>query len=410
MLRNFEIHCLAPWKAVCVKSNGLVVSDIQARETLGDLKKNNLDEILRNQKTQQLREDHLNRKFPPTCQNCQLKEASGGRSRRTFFDDVLRPLVEDRNFSTTAEPDVYFLEINTSNKCNLKCRMCNGSISTSWLNDEKKLTASGFSSDRGGKHAYTKIDEHIYNQLFFNKNNFKNLKYLALRGGEPFSEDYNFLIMQKIIDWGYAKNVVLDVSTNGTVVNEDLIAYFKQFQRVELYISLEGTEMLYEYVRGGSSFTMKDLEKNIEQLRNMVNVTLIFTVTSMVYNIGALVDIWNWFKKIRQNGDEISFSNTVVKPDYLNYQILPNELKKKFLDRILQSDLPIGVYDTGKRILRDIGTPAIVEGLQKQNYFLPQELKLLREQFKQFNTILDEARGVDLTKSAPELAEFYAQI
>jgi radical SAM protein with 4Fe4S-binding SPASM domain len=410
MLKNFEIHCLAPWKSICIKPDGSVVPDIQARQVLGNLRNHRLHEILQSSHMQSLREHHIKREFHNSCANCHLKEKSGGRSRRTFFDDVLRPFVQEQNFKINAEPDIHFLEINASNKCNLKCRMCNGSISTSWIQEEKKLKDDQFEGDRGGSSKYSKLDEDILVRLFENREHFRNLQFLALRGGEPFVEPLNYTIIEKIIDWRLARQVVLDVSTNGTSVNDKLLSYFKEFKRVDLYISLEAIDAGYGYIRGGDSFSIKELEDNIKKLRTSKNTVFTFTVTTMIYNISKIVEIWNWFKKIRCPGDEISFSNTVVRPEYLNYQILPQDLKNNILNQIISSDLPQGLFDTGVRVLRDIGTPAILGGLKNESFFEASKSQHLRKQFKQFNSYLDKYRSSSFQETFPELASFYDSI
>jgi MoaA/NifB/PqqE/SkfB family radical SAM enzyme len=410
MLAPQEVHCLAPWKSLCIKSDGAVVTDIQSRELLGNIKLQTLSEILSSNKIKELRQAHLNRTFPLACQNCHLKERSGGRSRRTFFDDVLRPLVEVKDFHIDAKPDIQLLEINASNKCNLKCRMCNGSISTGWIQEEKKLAVDKVQVDRGGRAVFHQLDTKALDKIFENREFFKNLRILALRGGEPFSEPLNYQIMQRVLDWQLADKVTLDVSTNGTVVNETLLSYFEKFKNVDLYISIEDVGSGYGYIRGGEQFTLANLEENIEKLRSSRNVTFIFTITTMIYNVSRLVEIWNWFKKIRKPGDEISFSNTVVRPAYLNYQILPSEFKAEILSRIKESDLPQGVYDTGRRVLRDIGTPAIIDGLSRDNFYNEAEVTQLRKQFKDFNDSIDNYRRTRLTAVFPELANFYETI
>ena len=59
-------------------------------------------------------------------------------------------------------------------------------------------------------------------------------------------------------------------------------------------VSLEGTDGLYEYIRGGNNFTFKELNQNIKQYDFD---RIIIAVTVMAYNIAHLGKIQQWWKK-----------------------------------------------------------------------------------------------------------------
>ena len=54
-------------------------------------------------------------------------------------------------------------------------------------------------------------------------------------------EEQNYQLMEQFIEWDIAKNVMLDINTNGTYMNERLMNIAKHFKLVKLHISLEGT-------------------------------------------------------------------------------------------------------------------------------------------------------------------------
>ena len=98
-------------------------------------------------------------------------------------------------------------------------------------------------------------------------------------------EDQNYQLMEKFIEWNIAKNIMLDINTNGTFVNERLVNIVKHFKLVKLHISLEGTGALYQYIRGGDNFTIEQLEQNINEFNKLSNTVIIYTVTVQIYNI-----------------------------------------------------------------------------------------------------------------------------
>ena len=53
--------------------------------------------------------------------------------------------------------------------------------------------------------------------------------------------------LKKFIDLGIAKNVTLDWTTNGTIVDEEVPELAKQYGHTKWTVSVEGTDGLYEY-------------------------------------------------------------------------------------------------------------------------------------------------------------------
>ena len=154
-----------------------------------------------------------------------------------------------------------------------------------------------------------------------------NLRYLSIKGGEPYMEPANKKILQKFIDLGVAKNVTLDWTTNGTIVDEEVQELARHFGETKWTVSLEGTGSLYEYIRGGKNFTFEQLNENLKQYDFD---RIIIAVTVMAYNISHLDKIHWWFEENKKDNWEIYFNNVVATPAYLNPRVLPN----KILDKI----------------------------------------------------------------------------
>ena len=141
-------------------------------------------------------------------------------------------------------------------------------------------------------------------------------------------EPANKIILQKFIDLGIAKQITLDWTTNGTIVDDEIAHMARQFGHSKWTVSLEGTGGLYEYIRGGNNFTFEQLEKNLVQY-NFDRV--IIAVTVMAYNIAHLGKINDWFlkQKIKYPWWSIYFNNVVATPAYLNPRVLPNKILEK---------------------------------------------------------------------------------
>ena len=399
--------CLAPWLALSVKPNGDVGPDAQYAKPYGNILTQSLEEILSSQEFQTPRSEMQEKKFASACGNCANKEATLGHSRRIFFEHTLRRFNLDLPQKNDRAINLQYLDLNLSNKCNLKCRMCNSVSSTSWIAEDRELISKfGSRLNRPEGLRSEKLDLQSILKLFSDRQIFKNLSYVALRGGEPLLEAEGLKVLEKLVDWGIAQQVTLDISTNGTVVSPQMLKLMSHFKQIDLYVSVDGAGELYRYIRGGDKFAIEDLEENLLQFRKIPQLTVMFTAAVSIYNIFKLDELWHWFEKVYQPNDEITFSNAVVRPAYLNFQILPQKLKELALLRLEQSKILEGPHHSGRRLLGDSGKQLIRASLKKE-VFSPHKKSLLISQFCDFNLELDRMRGTSLLEVVPELAPLF---
>jgi len=321
------MKCYAPWHSILVRFNGDIVPDGVYANRYGNVLESSLNTVL-NSITASYTKDSIRKgQLPPECDKCRLKEATVGHSRRLFFRDILNPMLENTNYDYTKNfHDIYFLEFNMSNICNLKCRMCNGISSSAWVKEELKLAELNKDYNRPVDHpefGYTNKSDQIIAKLFEDPTPFMNLRYLSIKGGEPYMEPSNKTILKKFIDLGIAKNITLDWTTNGTIVDDEVHELAKQFGHTKWTVSVEGTGKLYEYIRGGNNFTFEQLNENLKHY-NFDRV--IIAVTVMAYNIAHLHKIQEWYDSVKKDNWSIYFNNVVVQPPYLNPRVLPNSI------------------------------------------------------------------------------------
>ena len=324
------MKCFAPWHSILVRFNGDIVPDGVYLKRYGNVLQTPLNDLLNSFTASYTRDSIRSGVLPPECEQCALKEASVGHSRRKFFEDILNPMLIGKDYDYSKNfTDIYFLEFNMSNICNLKCRMCDGINSSAWVKDDLKLAQNGnpyFRRTDDPEFGYTNKSEQIIEKLFEDPTPFMNLRYLSIKGGEPYMEPANKKILQKFIDLGVAKNVTLDWTTNGTIVDKEIQELARHYGETKWTVSLEGTGKLYEYIRGGNNFTFEQLNENLKQYDFD---RIIIAVTVMAYNISHLDKIHWWFEENKQDNWEIYFNNVVAKPPYLNPRILPNEILDK---------------------------------------------------------------------------------
>ena len=91
--------------------------------------------------------------------------------------------------------------------------------------------------------------------------------FVCVKGIKAGLDEPNLYIINKLEKLGIINNVVLDISTNLTILNDNILNLFSKFKRVLMYVSLEGVHDRYEYIRGGKHFKFADLESNIKIIK-----------------------------------------------------------------------------------------------------------------------------------------------
>ena len=371
------MKCYAPWHSILVRFNGDIVPDGVYTKRYGNVLESSLNDVLNAFTASYTKDSIRSGVLPPECEQCRLKEATVGHSRRLFFRDILNPMLEgNQNDYSKNFHDIMFLEFNMSNICNLKCRMCDGINSSAWVKDDLKLAENGNPFGRrttDPEFGYTNKSEQIIERLFEDPTPFMNLRYLSIKGGEPYMEPANKTILKKFIDLGIAKNVTLDWTTNGTIVGEEVHELAKQYGHTKWTVSVEGTDKLYEYIRGGKNFTFAQLNENLKHY-NFDRV--IIAVTVMAYNISHLDKIYWWFEENKQDNWSIYFNNVVAQPAYLNPRVLPNSI----LDKI-DFRLPNVKYTNNESNMLDL--------------------------FVKYTKSLDKIRNTNVLDVCPELSDLF---
>ena len=400
--------CVAPWHALTIKWGGNVVPDIIYKDKLGNINDYTLKEIWEGPQYRELREMHRNRQIPPSCANCAKKEKSG-RSRRMYFWDKLDYdlRMESETLDVDSAPDIRYLDFTLSNKCNLACIHCGPFVSTGWTKDGKSLNKEMPEYWNKQPIGFNGVKElGFMDNLFANPEYFKNLQWVALRGGEPLYDERCYEVLKWFVDNGIAKNVALDISTNATVFEDRFKEIFKEFKHIELLISIEATDDLYSVIRGGN-YTWDDLNDNLEKFYAEDNIEITFAVTVMTTNIFNLDKVWDWFYTNHRKRASISMTNVVVTPAYLNIAHMPRELKNKALEKmehipsmemwpIANSRVDMFEYQTGIDDIR-AGLRRDVNEEEATKYW---------DWFLKYTKDLDRLRDTNTFKSIPEMEKY----
>jgi len=340
-----------------------------------------------------IRQQMLNGEWPEGCGSCRRKEAKGALSHRIGLNQRWPQALE--NISSGGKDfEVWVLELGLSNLCNLKCRMCDSSFSTSWFETENAMRKDGFWYRPGSLGPSPKYSApggaiSVFLPLA------RHLKFISLKGGEPFLNTENTLVYQSLIKQGLAHQVDVAVTTNGTVFSEAQIQLLEKFRSVFMCFSVDGVEEVFQYIRGGKNCSFARVEKNIQRAKKLSNLgSLEIFPTLQVYNALHLDRLFLWCEGI---GAKLNFQNILFSPPFLDARILPKTLKDLAVERLkkIENRIPIDL-DSRK------GFQEFLNFLQLE---IPNEkLAMLRQQFSNFTNILDKKNGLFLRDILPELS------
>lgn len=392
-----SLTCKAPWSSLTINADGRVAFDSIMSGSIGSIKETDLNSIWRSEEALSIRNQWKQSKWPQNCVACFKKEQTSGHSRRLFFEDILnKQTVREVN----SRPQV--LEFITSNLCNLQCRMCNSYASSKWISHDNKLSQLNHGYHRPTNQKLQGLSKEDIDRIFSSRELLEEVTHVSIRGGEPFFERKNLYILRKIIEQGWSHQVTLDFSTNAFTPDPAFLEILPNFRKTRIHISLEGVGELYSYIRGGNEFTFQQFEDQVKIFQTMESIEIFFAVTVQAYNITRLADIFRWFLKIRARTNEIFFKNVVVRPEYLNFGLLPAELHRLALERILELDPPLGRYYTEGHDQADMGFGGLIKRLKNGSGFTSEKSELLQRQFCQYTLDVDHLRQQSILDVLPE--------
>jgi MoaA/NifB/PqqE/SkfB family radical SAM enzyme len=269
-------------------------------------------------------------KRPDICKSCWKKEDAGITSLREGFistyknNDLWDTFVEDIEIT---KPFPVELDLKLGNYCNLSCRMCSSYSSSGVANEFKKIL-----SDTGIDLGIDDYEKKFVQDKWYLKEEFVNsikemidngLRQLKFTGGEPMMVPSVKTLINYCIDNDYAKDIVLILITNVTLIDEDWINRFKHFKFVNIICSIDGTADTFEYIRHPAVWN--NVEKNLVDLSNVANDEIVPAIafTLQIYN---MLEVRNIIQLSSTLGVAI---NVIVldTPAYLDVRNAPQSLK-----------------------------------------------------------------------------------
>lgn len=270
---------------------------------------------------QKLRSNFNNNIRSEGCNQCWKEQALGLKPMRYDSYGYNIPESQVKNPATPMR-----VEINASNICNLRCRICWSHASSRWIKEAKELYGANgelhFNMTPENTEAIRKWVPHFTQIGFF--------------GGEPLMSEENIDLMRYCVQTGHAKHISLLINTNTTVYTDEIVSLFKQFKNVYLNFSIDDIGNRFEYQRSGAKWN--EVVENLRRYTahggynggDQIECKICCSVTSM--NIYYFPE---YFEFMNEHFPGLPvFWNLVFQPWELSIQLLPAEVKKVIADRL----------------------------------------------------------------------------
>ena len=240
VLGNKKHKCLAPFTTLNFDSSGSInVCCYNRTYSLGTYPDTTLQQAWFGNKLKHLREQIQNYNFNEGCNLCCDQIVS-----KNYENSLIR------NFdSFTDEVDLYpiNLEFEFGTICNYECIMCGGKWSSSIRKNREKLSP-----------IKPPFDDNFIKQVAGIAPHLKSLKFL---GGEPFLTPIYYKLLEQISEIN--SNIIVFITTNGSVLNERILALGKKFKKISVVVSLDSLDNeTYSKIRknGNLSSVLKNID------------------------------------------------------------------------------------------------------------------------------------------------------
>jgi len=285
-MANPKTFCIAPW------THTTVHTDLTYKPCCYSFPKekfNNKDEWWNSEYMKNLRKSLWNGERHSDCARCWKEEDQGSPSLRNNYNTLFNKFANfndikesaKNNFVVKTEPLSWDLRVG--NLCNIKCVMCNSAYSSKIAEEDEEYSTQIIKlfpeKQNFDNSSIINWDTSQQGKELL-KNIIKSARWVKLQGGEP-------LAVKTVRDFieNLHTDTVLNITTNGTVLDKRLLNGLSRLKQVDFSISLEAASNANNIIRHGSSWPR--LKKNILKLNELSNTDVqinhVLQITSVFY-------------------------------------------------------------------------------------------------------------------------------
>ena len=434
-----KTFCPIPWNFQAVRNNGDIRICCQANvtENQGVVRhedgtpynagRDNMEDARNAALMKEVRKNMLAGEWSNECGRCQQEEESGLNSRRQYelenwnfkIDDARKITADNGSING---PKLEYYDLRFGNLCNLACRMCGPTDSHTWYeqwteyhkSDEYKDTHGIVKLTRNENGRLTTEDYDWHNsETFWSQieDNIPNIKHVYMAGGEPMMIERHYEFLQKCIDAGQSKKMIIEYNTNMSNLPNRVLDMWTHFKQVRVGCSIDGMGDTIEYQRWPLKWNQayKNLRKLDEYAEKNPNILAWLACTVTAYNIWHIPRFMKWklqssgFTKINSTKKRPIITHHVAHgPKRVNVRVLPVDIKQELVDYYehwineFKTEYSEDIGKNAESILR-----SIIKYMQGEDYSdkLPEFIK--------FTKYLDKVREQTILDIVPEYERLF---
>jgi len=406
--------CVYPFSGLTINPDGRIVQcchQASTIQTLGHISEvDDLNDFFNYGPSEEIRNFMKDKILPyKPCFDCNKKYVN---SQQTPFQINNPRLPWDNNNYEGERKTIRYLEFTPSNLCNQNCVMCGSPYSSKWDSIDQIAIRNGeikfrydeanFRTDPSGTY---KLSDEDYQKII--KCITEGVTKLYIKGGEPFADERNIDLLERIAYEEFPHIQNIGISTNFKRLDKriiriihDLTYKLNNNARMKRYppggfnmsISIDGVGKQYDWIRGSS------WERLVENLNRIVkevpSIKWSSSVTMTAYNFYNIDKIFEEISKL-PNWANIN-GRLASNPLYVNpWYLVPEKDIKKYTT--LYKDK---IYEN-----------SFYSKLSKNEWVWRNEAKSIDkdklvkniEEFKEFTSFMNRYRGFDIEDYIPEI-------
>jgi radical SAM protein with 4Fe4S-binding SPASM domain len=343
LLLKSQYFCIYPWTHLYVEPNGTTYpccgSVYKEQFSVGDTKKNSLREIWNSQAIRDIRTNMLNERPSPVCARCYEHEKAGFVSMRISANkhhghhvDRVKATRPDGHLD---DMQMIYWDVRFNNICNLRCRTCGPSFSSSWYQDQIQISPD-YAKNHKPLIFAGKYETDLWYQLL---EHMDYVEQIYFAGGEPLLMDEHYLILEELERrQKFNVRLIYNTNFNETRLKDRLVFdYWKKFDSVSVGASLDASGARGEYIRKGTDW--QEVEHNRRRMMEVCpRVDFYVSATLSILNAWHLPDFHrDWCERGLIAPQDFNI-NLLVDPDEYRLDIAnaeyKSEIKRKYLDHL----------------------------------------------------------------------------
>lgn len=390
------LMCKAPWSQLNIgplgdlkmctvgKKHGSYIKDVTS-----------LTDYFNNDIINDIRSSFIKGEWPSACVACKNNKENGIPAHLDNDHYTRLPWTDD-NFNSERK-QILSLEYTPSNLCNQSCAMCGSIYSSKWIGFDKKAKAEGleFRENSGLTNLHTKAFQATDEDMQKILDILPSIKFLLIKGGEPFADPRNIRLLKEIVDKKYEMGIL--IVSNWAVITEEIWEILENLNKnpnIELLVtaSIDGTGKIYEWIRSTPyEQTLENMETYLRRTGKRV----------MVSSTVSLYTMW----KLTETANELLSTGLVANIAY-QYVFLPKYSAYSMVPQ----------HDIDRLVTGFFNNPAYIK--DPKFFERTERMKTMK-----FNATADDAnhalrwinyinslRGFDIYNYYPELADWAERI